>query len=162
SATLVALKAPSTGRWTVSGEGVTSIATAAGVATPSVRARVRGRVLTYTVRDGEGWTITLAEQGARTFHVLGRAGGARGTIRFTPAAGRAERRRIVARFERDGVPAPSATVGSYRAPAAGGLQAPRLRVVRGVARWTPVAGAVRYAVTLVPARGERVLRPTRA
>src|SRR5262249_7801215 len=102
ASTLVALKEPSAGRWTVSALGgspaITSVAVAEGVATPRVRARVSGsgetRTLSYEVSGGAGWTITLAERGARTAHTIGVAKGARGSLAFTPAGGRGERRRI--------------------------------------------------------------------
>jgi hypothetical protein len=175
SATVVALRAPSAGQWTVSAAPgsppIASVATALGRARPHVRVTVRRtgrrRVLDYAVTGGEGWRITLAEQGARTFHVLGRATGTRGAIAFASAPGRRERRRIVARIEADGVPATSLAVGSYRAPGDARLGRPggvRVRH-RGTAlsvRWRGVAGAVRYAVTVVPARGERLVRTTRA
>lgn len=173
-ATMIALKDPSAGRWTVTPSAgsarVTSVAVAEGLVTPRVRARVTGRpharVLHYEVRNGVGWAVTLAERGARTAHTIGVAKGARGTIRFVPAGGRGERRRIVAHLEAPSAPATLVDAGSYSAPRDQPLPRPsRLRARRRggalAVTWSPVGGAQRYAVTWIPRRGERHLRVVR-
>ena len=66
---------------------------------PSVRRRGSRRVLAYRVTNAAGRVVTFTERGQRTAHVIGVARGRSGSIVFTPAAGRAGKRSIVALVE---------------------------------------------------------------
>jgi PKD repeat protein len=168
--TQVFLKEPSAGRWTMTGADVTGVSRAVGLAAPRVRARVVSpahphgtrRTLVYSgARPG----IAFVERGARTSSPIGRARGARGRIRFTPAEGRRGRREIVALIERSGVVTQSLTVGRYAAPGPRRPARPRGVVVqrRGetlTVRWTGSARS--FAVTVRPRGAPAILRVTRA
>ena len=65
-----------------------------------------------------GQVVTFSERGPSAGGTIGVAHGARGTLRFTPAAGRAERREIVAGVEQDGALRARLVVGHYRSAAA--------------------------------------------
>jgi hypothetical protein len=173
--TLVALRTPAAGSWTVTTQPgsapVTRIAVADGLRPPTVRARVDGhgsaRVLSYEIRDGSGRQVTFAERGKRTFRILGTTHSARGTIRFSPAAGAAGQRQILALLERNGVPARAIVVARYSVSAAPRLGRPaHLRVThRGstlLAAWRSIPGALRYRVRLDLTSGQRTLRVVRA
>jgi hypothetical protein len=106
------------------------------------------------------------ERGARTYSVIGRARGARGRIRFTPADGRRGRRDVLAVVERDGVVVRSLRVARYEAPSPARPGRPRaVRVTRRggtvVVRWRGVPGVRTYAVTLQLRNAPAVLRVTR-
>ena len=167
--TQVFLKEPSAGRWTVTGSEVASVSSAVGLAAPRVRARVvsparpRGarRTLVYS---GARRGIAFVERGARTSSPIGRARGARGRIRFTPADGRRGSRRIVALVERAGVVTQSLAVARYAAPGPRRPARPRGLVVsrRGetlTVRWKSSARS--FAVTVKPRRAPAILRVTR-
>ena len=166
--TQVFLKEPSAGRWTVTaqaGSAIAGVASAAGLPVPRVRARVTGaghrRTLVYSgARKG----IAFVERGARTSSPIGRARGARGRIRFTPADGRRGKRDIVALIERNGVTTESLTVGSYAAPGPARPARPRgLRVTRRRDTLTVTwKGAGRgFAVTVRPRVGPAIMKVTR-
>src|SRR5206468_12593544 len=66
--TLIALKKPAAGRWTVApqpGSTIKSVASRVGLAAPSIKARVTGRgrkrVLVYSVRLDPGQKVTFLE-----------------------------------------------------------------------------------------------------
>ena len=173
--TLVALKDPPAGRWTVEAAqgsaAITGLATASGLDKPSVRASVGGagtrRVLRYRVRRDPGQRVTFVERGRRTYRVLGTARGARGRLGFAPADGPAGRRLIEAQIERDGVVTASLKVATYRASRPQRVARPRrLRVRRRtgglVVSWARVQGAVSYAVSVRPRGAPAILRITRA
>jgi hypothetical protein len=172
--TLIALKAPSAGRWTITpqpGSTVTSVATRVGLAAPSIKARVSGRgqrrVLTYDVRQDAGQTVSFVERGARTWRPIGNATAAHGRIAFTPADGSAGKRRIVALVQRDGVVKQTIEVARYAAPGMARPAKPRrLRVARRrgsalVASWARARGAFQYSVTVQLGNGRRLLRLTK-
>jgi hypothetical protein len=164
--TLIALKRPAGGRWTVTGPGVTGVAAARGLPAPHVVARVTGhgtaRTLRYRVRAAPGRRVTFAERGARTFRVLGVARGASGRLRFTPGDGRAGRREIVARVSENGIDRPSYTVARYVAPRPRVTPPRGLRVARHgstlAVRWRRADGAASYSVVVATADGRRILR----
>lgn len=173
--TLVALRAPSGGRWTVTpmdgSPPVSGVAVARGLRDVVVKGRVSGsgarRRLSYSIANLGGRRVSFQERGARTFRVLGRARGSSGELAFTPGEGGAGARTIVAVVEQDGVEQRTLTVATYRAPA--GARPGRARGVRAVHRgsgvrvsWGKVRRATRYAVSLVLSDGRRLFRVTRA
>ena len=170
----VFLKSPSPGRWTVTPQDgsapIAGVSVARGLAEARVRGRVRGRgrtrTLTYSARAARGQRIRFVERGARTLATIGRATGAKGRIRFRPAAGRRGRRSIVALVDRGGVTTQVIRVATYAAPSDARPARPRgLRVrrrgTRLVARWRRVAGASGYAVTVTARAAPPVMRVTR-
>ena len=172
--TLIAIKQPPGGRWTLTpragSSAITSVATADGLAEPRVKARVTGRgahrVLRYTVRPEPGQRVTFLEHGDRTYRQLGLARAPQGSIRFTSAAGRAGRRAIVAQIERRGMVVANRVVAHYDAAAPARPGRPRgLRVRRTkqgiVVRWGPARGAFRYAVSATQSNGTRYTAVTR-
>lgn len=118
-----------------------------------------------TVLYGNRPQEPLLSYGARTSSPIGRARGARGRIRFTPAEGRRGRREIVALIERGGVVTQSLTVGRYAAPGPRRPARPRGLVVsrRGetlTVRWK--GSAPSFAVTVHPRGAPAILRVTRS
>ena len=114
-----------------------------------------------------GETITFAEQASATFHVLGTAKHARGSLRFRPAAGRAGTRRIVALVTRGGRPARQIVAGHYRASAGSRpRRPPHLKASRRGSSikltWGRARGAVRYAVLATYGDGRRSFHVLRA
>ena len=91
---------------------------ARGYARARIKAHVAGhgtaRRLTYSVNARPGLSVSFAERSQRTYHLLGRAAGTHGTLRFTPAAGTAGRRTIDAIVSDDGVQREIVAVTSYR------------------------------------------------
>lgn len=159
---------PSAGEWQVVPEPgsspVIEVKSAEGRETPKVTAKVvrRGgrRVLDYRVSGGG--KVTFAERGVTAGSILGVAKGARGTLAFDPADGRAERRHIIAIVEQDGLPSTQVAVASFRAPAT-----KRPGRVRGVkttrhggrlrVSWTR-DGAPAHVVTVALGDGRRIVR----
>ncbi len=172
--TLVALRKPAAGRWTITTKDgsapITSIATATGLPKLAIRAQVRPRgsrrVLAYRVANAAGRVVTFTERGQRTAHVIGVARGRSGSIAFTPAPGRAGKRAIVALVETAAGPGSTVSVTSYTAPRARAPGRPaHIRAIRrkGTIRvaWKRVRGAARYEVLLALADGSKVFRTTR-
>ena len=172
--TLVALRKPSAGRWTVAAQpgspAISSVAAADGLADPSVHASVSGRAgrrtLAYRIKPASGQSVTFAERGTRTYRVIGKASGARGRIRFAPAAGRRGSRTVLAIVERNGVPTTTLKVAQYVASSPARPARPRgLRIRRRagalVVSWRPVPGAVQYLVNVRLSYGRQILRVTR-
>lgn len=172
--TLVALRKPAAGRWTVTAKpgspAVTGLASAAALpklaVTASVRRRGGGRVLTYRIGGGAGRKVTFAELGARTARQIGPASGSAGSIRFTPAPGRGGKRRIVAFVEGATGPARRLTVATYDAPAQRRPRAPtRLRASRArgriTATWRRVPGIRRYEALVTLRDGTKAFRVVR-
>ena len=123
-ATYVAIKKPAGGTWTVTPSAatpVTGVASASGEPTAQVRASVtaagRARTLHYSLTAAPGRVVTFAERGPQTYHMLGQAHGAHGSIVFRPADGRAGRRQIVALVVENGVQVAQTVVATYAAPA---------------------------------------------
>lgn len=116
------------------------------------------RTLQYDTGRPAGQVVTFVEQGADVNQIIGTSRGGKGTLRFTPAPGRAISRRIVAQATIDGVPIPEQVVTRYRVgatttpkPAASVTARRRGTGVR--VGWAPVAGARAYSVTLKSANG---------
>ena len=169
--TFVAVASPAAGRWKVSAAAgsapIVSVRNAAGLPKPSVSARVSGpgraRVLSYRVKPLAGQRVVFVERGARTARVLGAAKGARGSIRFAPAAGPSGRRSIVAEVSQNGLPRATLTVARYAAPAPLKVGRPgRLAAHRTATAlrftWKPAARAVAYRID-VRTSDHRHLRP---
>ena len=121
------------------------------------------RRLAYSVSGRPGLSVTFAERSSRNYHLLGRAAGAHGSLRFTPAAGAAGRRTIVAIVSDDGVQRETVTVASYRAPAPVTPTRVRdLRVARHGRRlrigFGTATGASSYLLTLRTSDRRRLLR----
>jgi hypothetical protein len=162
---------PGGGKWTVSAapgsSPITSVTAARGYKPPRIAARVDGggpvRRLAYSVSTRPGLSVTFAERSSRTYHLLGRATGVHGSLRFTPAAGAAGRRAIVAIVSDDGVQRETVTVASYRAP--GPVTPTRVRDLR-VARhgrrfkigFGTATGASYYLLTVRTSDGRHLVR----
>lgn len=166
--TQILVHKPSAGEWRVVPEAgssaITEVKSAEGREAPKVTAKVvrRGgkRVLEYRVSGGG--KVTFAERGATAGAILGVARGAKGTIAFDPADGRAERRHIVAIVEQDGLPSAQVAVATYKAPAA---QRPaRVRGVSTKRAGSKVRvtwkrdGAPAHVVTVALSDGRRLVR----
>ncbi len=137
--TQFAIAKPSPGRWRVVVEEgsvpVVSLASANGLERPSIDARVTGRghqrTLEYSVKPVAGQSVSFIERGASAGERIGDATGATGRLKFEPAAGAAERRRIVALVTQDGAVRGEYEVARYTAPSAQRPGRPRaLRVSR--------------------------------
>ncbi len=172
--TLVALRKPAAGRWTVATKpgsaAITGLASADALPKlaikASVRRRGRRRVLAYRVSGGAGRKITFAELGARTARRLGATSRSAGEIVFGPAPGRRGKRRIVALVEGAAGPARRLTVASYAAPAVARPGQPRrLRASRSKgkinASWKSVRGIRRYEVLVVLSDKTKAFRVVR-
>jgi hypothetical protein len=173
--TLIALRHPVAGRWTItptaSSVPIAAVETADGIAAVALKSSVATsgsrRVLRYHFHAAKGRTVTFVERGPDTSRVLGTAHGSSGTITFTPGPGRGGRRSIIAQVEQDGAPTKDIKVGSYSAPRPGqpgrpvGVRAQRRRGTVRVS-WHRVRGAVRYEVLIKLADGSQVFRVVRA
>jgi PKD repeat protein len=172
--TQIAISKPSAGRWRVEIEPgsseIVSLRSAEGLDEPQVKARVTGRghrrAVAYRVKPLEGQKVTFLESGPSTGGVIGVAKGREGTLRFSPADGAAERRKIVALVEQDGQVRDRIEIASYRAPAASRPGRPAgLRVRRSrsalTATWRGVKGAPRYQAAVRLSSGRRALITTK-
>lgn len=151
---------PPAGTYTVADlAGATPIKAASvarGLPNPSVKgslrpARRHRQELRYRVRRIPGQTVRLAEEGHGVRAPLGLAKGARGTLRFHPAAGPRGRRTIVAYVLERGVPRARIPIAHYTAPASGRpARVAKVRVRRrgskAILTWRRAAGTRRYAV----------------
>lgn len=168
--TQVALPKPSAGRWRVVAEPgstpIISVKTAQGLPEPKIQARVTGRgairTLRYDVASQPGQTVEFRERGATAGSTLGRAASATGTLRFTPADGKAERREIVAVVRQDGELRDEITVARFKAPRAAraGLASAITSRQHGSRLTVQFAGASRagrHQVTLALASGQRLV-----
>lgn len=122
--TLVGLRKPAAGTWTIQpaagSPAIAAVGQGVAQAAPKVSARLgghgRSRRLSYRVSGQAGLTVTFVEVAKGGDHVLGVAKGAKGTLRFTPGDGPGGRRAIVAVIAVDGVGYERRTLASYRAP----------------------------------------------
>ena len=123
--TLIALRHPLAGAYTITPQpgspAIADVATAKGLPALDLKARVSGagqrRVLHYKLAQADGRAVKFVERGPGLSRVLGSAKGARGTIRFTPAAGPRGPRTIVALVEEAGAPSSEVKATSYTASA---------------------------------------------
>ena len=174
NATLIALKSPAGGSWSVAPDSgsvpVTRVASADGMPNANIKASVSGhgatRTLKYRLRTAPGRVVRFAERGARTYHVLGKARGSKGSLRFTPAIGRAEQRKILAIETDGGIDQPAVVVTHYRASELRPAEPRGLRVARKgsklVITFSKATNAATYQVLVSTADGARTLRVTKA
>jgi hypothetical protein len=124
--TLIGIRRPSAGRWTVTplfgSPAITGLKYANGLPAARIDATVRGAgqklTLLYMVRRRAGQTVIFAERAGGALHVIGQATGSRGSLGFKPAAGLTARREIVAMISLSGVPSANIIVGHYTAQSA--------------------------------------------
>jgi hypothetical protein len=117
--TQIAFAKPSAGEWKIETTArIEKVASAQGVDAPKVKATVKHGKLSYKIDERPGQKVTFAERGASAGQIIGTARGAKGTLRFDPADGKAEKRQIVAIVEQDGLPREQLAVATYRAPKA--------------------------------------------
>ena len=103
-------------------------------------------------------SVAFAERAHRVYRILGRAKGAHGTLRFTPAAGSAGKRTVYAIVSEGGVARESVPVTSYRAPAPAAPARVRGLRVRRHRRTFAVSFGKRAWGGVLPARGARQRR----
>ena len=166
--TLIALRTPHAGDWHVAAAPdsvpITSVASARGYPAPTVKAHITGggrrRALHYDVTSRPGLSTTFAEQGSRVYKVIGTPRGARGTLHFAPADGRAGRRVIYAIVTESGTPRERVKVASYTAP--GPARPGRVKGLRIAVRgrsfritFGTAANAAHYVVRLTGNDGRR-------
>lgn len=116
---------PTAGTWratTAAGSvPVAAMAAAQWLPDPQITATVTGsgasRTLSWNLTPLAGQTVTFAERGADSTATITTTSAATGQVVFTPAAGAAGTREIVAVVEQDGMPRDEIVVGSYAAPA---------------------------------------------
>ena len=172
--TQIAISKPSAGRWRVEIEPgsseIVSLRSAEGLDEPQVKVRVTGRghrrAVAYRIKPVAGQKVTLLESGPSTGGVIGVAKGRTGKLRFSPADGAAERRKIVALVQQDGQVRDRIEVGTYRAPSARRPARPAgLRLRRGrsalTVTWRAVKGAPRYQAAVRLSSGRRALVTTK-
>ena len=172
--TQIAISKPSAGRWRVEIEPgsseIVSLRSAEGLDEPQVKARVTGhghrRTVAYRIDPISGQKVTFLESGPSTGGVIGVAKGREGTLRFSPADGAAERRKIVALVEQDGQVRDRIEIASYRAPHARRPARPAgLRLRRShsalTATWRVVKGAPQYQAAVRLSSGRRALITTK-
>jgi hypothetical protein len=179
--TLVGLRKPKPGTWTIQPTAgsapIATVGRAVALAKPKVSAhlggRGRSRRLSYRVSGPAGLAVTFVEVAKGGEHVLGVSKGAQGTLRFTPGDGPGGRRAIVADIAVNGVGFARRTLTSYTAPApAHPGRSGRPRIVRHgtsvTVSFTRARGAATSAVKLhasdgtnrmvVVAKGKAVFR----
>ena len=140
--TIVVLRKPAAGTWTVTAQpgsaALSAVAESHTVAPASVHATVAGHgrrlAVRYRLRPRPGMTVRLAEQAGRVLHVVGQAHGSGGTLPFVPADGPAGSRSLVALVEQDGLPRPRIVLAHFRAP--GPLRPARVAGLRAAIRGT--------------------------
>jgi hypothetical protein len=124
--TFVGIRAPQPGVWTVrpvpGSPAIASLSTAQVLTPPTVKASVSGsgavRTLRYSVRGAvAGTKVSFAEKGKEGIRLIGRANGARGALRFTPAPGAGGTRSVIAVVTQDGFTRAQPVVAHFRAPA---------------------------------------------
>jgi len=162
NSTQVLIAKPAAGRWTITPQfgsaAITEVLAADGLAEPEVSAKVvRPGVLRYAVKPVAGQKVTFVERAGEAGGEIGVARGEKGVLRWTPAAGAAGKRRLVALVEQDGELRREVDLGAYQAPKAQKPRAVRgLKVRAGGARWKPLRGAAAYTVQ-IKLRGGRTL-----
>jgi hypothetical protein len=169
--TYVMVRNPGAGVWKVSAatgsSAISQVRQARGYAAPKLHARISGhgatRRLTYTVTSRPGLSIAFAERAHRVYRILGKAKGAHGSLRFTPAAGTAGKRTVYAIVSEGGVARESVPVTSYRAPAPAtparvrGLRAQRHRRTFAIS-FGNARGAAYYLLSVRGTDGRHLLR----
>jgi hypothetical protein len=159
------------GRWTIEQApgtpAITDVETSHQLPPPVVTGHVSGRganrLLRYVIRNvPAGTAVDFVEKGNGGGKLLGRAHGARGSLRFTPSDARSGVRTIVAQLTAaDRTPGPTLTVTSYRSspPKPGRPSRPRVRRVGSTLRVTfrPAANAKEQIVSVRLSDGRKQL-----
>jgi hypothetical protein len=135
-------------------------------ATGSVLGRGTHKRLRYRIGAEPGQTVTFIERFKGGVRILGNARSIRGSLAFRASPGRG-RRQIIAQFYEAGMPAATAPVTSYAAPAFAHLPRVRgLRVgragARAMIRFRGVAGAHAYDIYVELTDGTRLTYVTSA
>ena len=146
--TFVLVRDPAPGRWTVTGDGIASVRTAAERPSVEVSATVRKGRLHWRLRPQPGQRVTFIERGPRTARTIVTTTRARGDVRYTPAPTLDKRRQIVAEVSQDGLPRETRTVArvNVKPPRIGPVRG--LKVTRAKATWKAQPAASSYAVAL--------------
>lgn len=171
--TLVGIRHPLAGRWTITATPgsapITDVAVAQGLPALKVAASVTGhgsrRVLHYRISALDGRRVTFTERGHGIARVIGVARRAVGKITFSPQPG-APKRSIVALVEGANGPGRQIAVTTFRAASVTRLARPhKLHVRRSHGKiaitWSRVAGAIRYEVLLRLSDHSQVFRVVR-
>jgi hypothetical protein len=174
SSTIVNLRKPQGGGWTITLQpgsvAVSSVRVANALPEPSVKATVTGtghnRTLEWTVRPIEGQRVRLSEEGRGAHRSFGVLKGRSGEIKFSPANGKAGKRRLLAVVEQNGTFRDSIVAGTYTAPGPVRPGKPRnVRLSRRgtslVVTWGRASNAVEYAVRAKLKDGRRLVIPTK-
>ncbi|MEA2480953.1 MAG: hypothetical protein QOJ07_2875, partial [Thermoleophilaceae bacterium] len=173
---VVGLQNPKPGTYTI--EALPGSAPIAGVSEASdpKNARVSGkvtgkgpkRVLQYNVMARPDQKVTFYDTApnGNSKPIKTISGGGRGKITFTPAPGKTLRK-IVAKFELNGMAAEERTVTSFRPPSpvlppAKGLRVRRAKGSALAISWRGVSGARTYEVAITASTGMQVFRTTKA
>lgn len=164
--TLIGIRHPPAGRWSVSPAAGSAPLTELGVAKSlpkpnivvHVRRRGRTAILSYRVTAAPGRQVTFQERGPATARVIGTARGSRGTLKFLPGNGPSGNRQVVALVTQSGIPVRDVVVATYRARGPLRVGTPtHVRIVRHKSlltiSWAPVPGAAGYATTLSLSNG---------
>lgn len=154
--TYVILTLPNAGTWTVmpeQGPAPASIQIADGLPPAQVAARVSGsgakRRLQWSLKPLAGQRVTFVEHGAGVAHVLLHTDRARGSLRFTPAAGGAMAREIEAFVTENGLPRDTLVIAHFHAPAPAKLRAITVLHLTGrTLSWARQPGAAQYSLML--------------
>lgn len=158
--TVVALRSPAAGTWTVQAAPgspeVVGARVALSQAPVAVRGTLAGRARARTLRFTAtgltaGTTVRVLERGAGVARPVGVIRGAKGTLRLRAGEGRRGLRTIVGFVERPGLPQRPLVLARYTAP--GVAPAPRVRGARASLRrgrltvaWNRATGAEGYQV----------------
>jgi hypothetical protein len=126
----------------------------------TVTAKGDRRVLRYDAGLGGGKSVAFFERSTTGIYKrLKVAKGGKGTLAFTPAAGAAGKREIVAEITLDGTPVPPQVLASFTAPdtvtpgATRGVTVRRASSGALTVTWTAAKNAKRYGVTVKLADG---------
>jgi hypothetical protein len=184
--TSILVAKPAAGTWRIEthpgSAPITAVDKANALAEPAVSGGVGGRghrrTLGYAHSPQRGEKVTFVERGPKTQKTLGVAKGGRcrqapggvptrralrcGGLRFSPGAGPAGRRQILAVIEQDGRPRETQVVASYTAPAT--RKPGRVRLLRAarrgsdaIVRWAGATGAKTINLEVRVSDGRRVL-----
>jgi hypothetical protein len=163
------LTRPTAGIWKVEtltdSTEVTSVVHADMLPKPSITASVHRRAghfeLTYAVKPLPGQEVRFAEIGKGGGGEIGRARKTRGAIRFTPADGPREPRKIIALVQSNGTPRTTLVVTRYEAPGERRPARAKVRVSRRGSRlvigWASVPGAASYLIRVRVSDGRSLL-----
>jgi hypothetical protein len=172
--TLIGLKHPRAGRWTITplpgSAAITGISHANGLPPARVKATVSGRgahrVLHYRIIPRPGQSVIFAEKAGSVFNVIGAARGSVGSIGFSPAIAHRGLRAILAEVSLAGAPSQQIVAGHYIAPAPPRAAKPaRLRARRRgttiLVSWHRAANAHAYVIAATLSDGRRLAYTSR-